>query len=78
MYSYPNLIPLGGDDVARIAAAVRRYRFDRIYGAFDGRQIPTEAADAVERSARRYIERLAGSPGGATARRSGPRAPEGG
>lgn len=60
MYSYPNLIPLAGTEVERIAAAVRRYRFDRIYGAFDGRQIPTGAGEAVERSARRYVHHLRG------------------
>ncbi|HKV44219.1 MAG TPA: MBL fold metallo-hydrolase [bacterium] len=75
MYSYPNLIPLGGEDVARIAAAIRRYRFDRIYGAFDGRQIPAGAGEAVERCARRYIERLTGPPRGAAGGRSAPAAP---
>jgi glyoxylase-like metal-dependent hydrolase (beta-lactamase superfamily II) len=60
MYSYPNLIPLAGAEVERIASAIRRYRFDRIYGAFDRRQIVAGAGDAVQRSARRYIHHLAG------------------
>ncbi len=58
MYSYPNLIPLAGAEVERIAAAIRRYRFDRIYGAFDRRQIVADAGEAVQRSARRYVEHL--------------------
>lgn len=61
MYSYPNLIPLAAAEVERIAAAIRRYRFDRIYGAFDRRQIVAEAGEAVQRSARRYIQHLAGA-----------------
>lgn len=61
MYSYPNLIPLAGAEVERIAAVIRRYRFDRIYGAFDRRQIVTDAGEAIQRSARRYIQHLAGA-----------------
>jgi glyoxylase-like metal-dependent hydrolase (beta-lactamase superfamily II) len=61
MYSYPNLIPLDGAQVERIAATVRRYRFDRAYGAFHRREILTGASDAVQRSARRYIRCLQGA-----------------
>ncbi len=61
MYSYPNLIPLDGAQVERIAATVRRYRFDRAYGAFDRREILTGASDAVQRSARRYTLHLQGT-----------------
>jgi glyoxylase-like metal-dependent hydrolase (beta-lactamase superfamily II) len=61
MYSYPNLIPLDRAQVTRIAATVRRYRFDRAYGAFDRREILAGASDAVQRSARRYIEHLQGA-----------------
>lgn len=58
MYSYPNFIPLARAEVERIAATARRYRFDRIYGAFDGRQILTAAGEAVQRSASRYLDHL--------------------
>jgi len=60
MYSYPNLIPLAGAEVERIAAAILRYRFERIYGAFDRRQIVAGAGEAIQRSAKRYIQHLAG------------------
>ncbi|MGH7320444.1 MAG: MBL fold metallo-hydrolase [Candidatus Rokuibacteriota bacterium] len=61
MYSYPNLIPLSAETVERIAATMRRYRYERIYGAFNGRIVRVEGAQAVERSAERYIGRLRSS-----------------
>ena len=61
MYSYPNLIPLPAAEVERIAALVRRYRFERVYGAFEGRQILADGSGAVERSARRYLRHLRGA-----------------
>ncbi len=59
MYSYPNLIPLPAAKVEQIAAAVRPYPFTRIYGAFPGLTTPDDP-DAVEHSARRYVQRLQG------------------
>jgi glyoxylase-like metal-dependent hydrolase (beta-lactamase superfamily II) len=61
MYSYPNLIPLSADAVRRIAASVRPFAFERIYGAWDGRQVAAAAKDAVEKSAERYIRFLQGA-----------------
>ena len=58
MYSYPNLIPLPADAVRRIAASVRPFAFERIYGAWDGRTVSSAGKDAVERSAERYIKFL--------------------
>ncbi len=55
MYSYPNLIPLPAQAVGKIVAAVEPYPFDRIYGGWWGRVIPTGAKAAVARSAERYI-----------------------
>ena len=55
MYSYPNLIPLPVDSVRRIASSVRPFAFERIYGAWNGREVMTGGKDAVERSAERYI-----------------------
>lgn len=58
MYSYPNLIPLPAEQVRRIAAAVEPYAFERIYGAWWGRNILVDAKAAVRRSAERYIRAL--------------------
>jgi len=58
MYSYPNLIPLPADAVRRIAASVRPFAFERIYGAWDGRTVASAGKDAVECSAERYIRFL--------------------
>ena len=54
MYSYPNLIPLPVAEVERVGAAVEPFEFDRLYGAWWGRVIPTGAKDAVRRSVDRY------------------------
>ncbi len=60
MYSYPNLIPLSGATVQNIADAVAPFSFDRLYGAWWGRVVATDARAAVERSATRYLAALAG------------------
>jgi len=54
MYSYPNLIPLPVSEVERVGAAVEPLAFERIYGAWWGRVIPTGAKDVVRRSVARY------------------------
>jgi hypothetical protein len=58
MYSYPNVIPLSAEVVERIAAKMRQYRYERFYGAFSGRTVRVEGAQAIERSAEWYIRRL--------------------
>jgi hypothetical protein len=58
MYSYPNLIPLPAEAVRRIAASVRPFAFERIYGAWDGRTVSSAGKDAVDRSAERYLRFL--------------------
>jgi glyoxylase-like metal-dependent hydrolase (beta-lactamase superfamily II) len=55
MYSYPNLIPLPASAIHRIRDTLRPYRFERIYGAWDGRVVMVEGSDAIERSAERYL-----------------------
>jgi glyoxylase-like metal-dependent hydrolase (beta-lactamase superfamily II) len=60
MYSYPNLIPLPAATVEHIAAAVEPYAFDRIYGAWWPRVIPSDGKEAVRRSAVRYVRALQG------------------
>ena len=57
MWSYPNLIPLPGSEVRRVAAAVRPYQFDRIYGGWWHSVVESDGQAAVERSAERYIAR---------------------
>jgi hypothetical protein len=59
LWSYPNMMPLAAATVRRIADTLAPWRFDRIYGAFPGRQVTAGGARAVERSAARYIELLA-------------------
>ena len=60
LWSYPNMMPLSAAAVGRIGAALAPWRFDRIYGAFPGREVATDGAAAVQRSAARYIELLEG------------------
>jgi glyoxylase-like metal-dependent hydrolase (beta-lactamase superfamily II) len=55
MYSYPNLIPLGERAIRRIVESVRPFPFERIYGGWNGRIVSVEGADALERSAERYL-----------------------
>jgi glyoxylase-like metal-dependent hydrolase (beta-lactamase superfamily II) len=61
LWSYPNMMPLAAATVLRIAATLSPWRFDRIYGAFPGRQVMAGGAGAVQRSAKRYIELSGGS-----------------
>lgn len=60
MWSYPCLIPLPAREVERIAAALERWEFDRIYGAWWDRVVPSGGKGAVRRSAARYVRAVAG------------------
>jgi hypothetical protein len=60
LWSYPNLVPLDADTVADIARRVARFRFGTLYGGWWG-HVVADAGEAVQRSARRYVERLRGS-----------------
>jgi hypothetical protein len=53
-------MPLAATTVRRIAETVAPWRFDRVYGAFPGRQVMADGAAAVAQSAARYIELLEG------------------
>jgi glyoxylase-like metal-dependent hydrolase (beta-lactamase superfamily II) len=55
MYSYPNYIPMNAASVRRIAGAVAPLAFDRIYGAWWGRNIEAGAKAAFDASVRRYV-----------------------
>jgi glyoxylase-like metal-dependent hydrolase (beta-lactamase superfamily II) len=59
MYSYPNLVPLPGHVVERMARRVDELRFDRVYGAWWDRVVERDGAAAVRRSAERYLAALA-------------------
>ncbi|HZW54793.1 MAG TPA: hypothetical protein VFF30_00740 [Nitrososphaerales archaeon] len=58
MYSYPNLIPLPESKIRQIWNRISKYEFDRVYGAFEGRQILGNARERVEKSAERYIAHI--------------------
>lgn len=55
MYSYPNLIPLAPRQVQGIAQTMRSYRFDKLYGAWNGRVVAADGLAAIQRSAARYV-----------------------
>jgi hypothetical protein len=63
MYSYPNLIPLPAVEVQRVADSVAPFEFDRIYGAWWERVVPSGGKEAVSRSAQRYVDVLEGRGG---------------
>jgi glyoxylase-like metal-dependent hydrolase (beta-lactamase superfamily II) len=58
MRSYPNLIPLPGEQVRRMVQALRPFSFERVYGAWYGRLVSSDGKEAVTRSAERYIRAL--------------------
>jgi glyoxylase-like metal-dependent hydrolase (beta-lactamase superfamily II) len=58
MYSYPNLIPLGERSIRQILDRVRPFPFERIYGGWNGRIVRADGADALERSAERYLKMI--------------------
>jgi glyoxylase-like metal-dependent hydrolase (beta-lactamase superfamily II) len=58
MYSYPNLIPLGGAAVRRIAAVLEPLEFERIYGGWFGKNVLENAKHAVRYSVRRYLHAI--------------------
>ena len=67
MYSYPNYIPLNAPSIRRLANAIEPLAFDRIYGAWWGRNIGTNAKAAFTASVRRYLAAISddGNPAGA-------------
>ncbi len=55
MYSYVNYIPLPGAGIRQITEWLIPFRYDRIYGCFEGWVVTSDAQAAVERSATRYL-----------------------
>jgi glyoxylase-like metal-dependent hydrolase (beta-lactamase superfamily II) len=60
MWSFPNYVPLGAAAVRRIAAAVAPFRFERIYGAWWGRNVAADGEAVLARSVARYLAAIAG------------------
>ena len=46
-------------EIERIAAALAPLRFERLYGSWVERVVPEDAHAAVQRSAARYVEKIA-------------------
>ena len=60
MYSYPNFIPLSAKEVQGIAASLAPFRFDRIYGHYFDRVIPSGGEALLEASVARYLAAIGG------------------
>ena len=58
--SYPNMLPVSGPAIERIEAVLAPYAYDAIYGAFNGREIPSDAKRAVAVSLHRYLDAIRG------------------
>lgn len=58
MRSYPNLIPLNKTAIRKIVNTVNPYPFDRIYGAWFDRVVQSNARQALNQSATRYIRAI--------------------
>jgi hypothetical protein len=60
IWSAPNHLPLPEQGVRKVVAAVRPYRFDRIYGGWWEPVLRAGAAEVLTSSAGRYIQFLRG------------------
>jgi hypothetical protein len=60
MRSYPNFIPLSGNLVQGIGAALEPFAFDRIYGHYFDRVIETDGKAVLRKSVERYIAAIGG------------------
>lgn len=60
MYSYPNLIPLEAAAIQQMVRSLEPFPFDRLYGAFPGQVVGSDAKGVVRRSADRYLARIGG------------------
>jgi hypothetical protein len=61
MRSYPNLIPLSAKQVTGIAAALKPFDFDAIYGHYFDRVIATGGKRVLEISVKRYVAAIGGA-----------------
>lgn len=60
MRSFPNYVPLSAKAVRGVAASLDGLDFDRIYGAWWGLVIPSDARGALARSVARYVAAVEG------------------
>jgi hypothetical protein len=58
MRSYPNLIPLSGAAVTKIAQRIEPFAFEQVIGAWWERNILADGKGAIARSAQRYLRAL--------------------
>ncbi|XP_024515545.1 uncharacterized protein LOC9640785 isoform X2 [Selaginella moellendorffii] len=58
MRSYPNYIPLSSSHAKRIGQVIEPWDFERLYGAFQDREIEENAKSCVVFSLQRYIDWL--------------------
>lgn len=55
MWSYPNMLPLPIKQVKDIRDRIAPFKFEKIYGAFDGQNILKGGKEIVDSSAERYM-----------------------
>ena len=55
MWSYPNMLPLPARTVEDVTRRLAGKSFARLYGAFEGQNIPANADAIVQRSGQKYI-----------------------
>jgi glyoxylase-like metal-dependent hydrolase (beta-lactamase superfamily II) len=55
MWSYPNMLPLPAAVVEDMVRRLREIRFNRLYGAFEGKNIRDNASAIVQRSGEKYL-----------------------
>lgn len=59
MYSYPNYLPLSAASVHRIVAALEPFEYGKLFGAWPGFVVHSDAKSVLRRSAERYLQALA-------------------
>lgn len=60
MRSFPNYIPLSGEEAERVMTVLRPLAFDRLYGWTPERVLRTDAKRSLERSLSRHLHALRG------------------
>ncbi len=55
MWSYPNMLPLPARTVEAVIGRLTGKTYQRLYGAFEGQNIPANADEIVQRSGQKYI-----------------------
>jgi hypothetical protein len=55
MWSYPNMLPLSASKVSDIINRLDGVKFNKLYGAFEGKDIAENADMIVQRSGKKYV-----------------------